>query len=79
MVTMTANENWIGFTLRYVVDYKARHGVQDQLFTRILEELDRTGERVGIAASTLSIEKLALLEVHLTRARSSAGARAAAG
>lgn len=79
MVTMTANENWIEFTLRYVVDYKARRGTKDQLFTRILEEIDRTGERVGIAASTLNIEKLAPLEVHLTRATSSGGASAAAG
>jgi small-conductance mechanosensitive channel len=64
-VTMTANENWIEFTLRYVVDYKARRSTRDTLFTRILEEIDRTGERVGIAASTLNIEKVAPLQVHL--------------
>lgn len=65
MVTMTANENWIEFTLRYVVDYKARRGTKDRLFTRILQEIDKNSERVGIAASTLNIEKLAPLEVHL--------------
>jgi small-conductance mechanosensitive channel len=68
-VTMTANQNWIEFTLRYVVDYKARRTTRDRLFGRILEEIDLTEERVGIAASTLNIEKLAPLEVHLTRTR----------
>ncbi len=68
-VTMTANQNWIEFTLRFVVDYKARRATKDRLFVRILEEIDRTDERVGIAASTLNIEKLAPLEVHLTGAR----------
>lgn len=65
MVTMSANENWIEFTLRYVVDYKARRSTKDRLFSRILEEIDRSSDRVGIAAATLNIEKLAPLEVHL--------------
>ncbi len=64
-VTMTANQNWVEVTLRYVVDYKARRLTQDLLFTRILEEIDRIPERVGIAAATLNIEKLAPLEVTL--------------
>ncbi|MBI4465301.1 MAG: hypothetical protein HY647_11410 [Acidobacteria bacterium] len=65
IVTMIANENWIEFTLRYVVDYKLRRATKDQLFTRILEEVDKTADRVGIAAATLNIEKLAPLEVRL--------------
>jgi small-conductance mechanosensitive channel len=65
VVLMTANQNWIEFTLRYVVDYKLRRTIKDQLFTRILEEVDRTGDRVGIAAATLNIEKLAPLEIRL--------------
>ena len=64
-VTMAANSNWIEFTLRYVVEYKARRSTRDQLFTRVLEEIDRVADRVGIAAATLNIEKMPLLEVHL--------------
>lgn len=67
MVLMIANENWIEFTLRYVVDYKARRTTKDRLFVRILEEIDKIPNRVGIAASTLNIEKLAPLEVRLSR------------
>lgn len=78
-VTMHANENWIEFTLRYVVDFKRRCSTKDRLFTRILEEIDRSGERVGIAAAALNIEKLAPLEVHLARAGAAGGGSGGAG
>ena len=65
--TIIANQNWIEFTLRYVVDYKVRRSTKDRLFTRILEEIDKTADQVGIAAATLNIEKLAPLEVRLSR------------
>jgi hypothetical protein len=67
-VTMIANQNWIEITLRYIVDYKQRRGTKDRLFTRILEEIDQTSDRVGIAAATLNIEKLAPLEIRLPEA-----------
>jgi small-conductance mechanosensitive channel len=65
MVAMTANQNWIELTLRYVVDYKSRRLTKDRLFLRLLEEIDRSEGRIGIAAATLNIEKLAPLDVHL--------------
>ena len=68
MVSMTANSCWIEFVLRYVVDFKQRRSTKDRLFTRILEEIDRSGDRIGIAASTLNIEKLPPLDVRLSRA-----------
>lgn len=76
-VSMIANENWIEFTLRYVTDYKLRRSTKNRLFTHILEEIDRNADRVGIAAATLNIEKLAPIEVRLTRSAldSSADAR----
>jgi small-conductance mechanosensitive channel len=64
---MIANQNWIEFTLRYVVDFKVRRLAKDRLFTRILEEIDKSADKVGIAASTLNIEKLAPLEVRISR------------
>jgi len=59
------DQNWVELTLRYVVDYKARRVTKDRVFTRVLEEIDATGGRVGIAAATLNIEKLAPLEIRL--------------
>lgn len=71
-VTMTANQDWIEFTLRYVTDYKLRRSTKDSLFSRILEEIDRNAALVGIAAATLNIEKHAPIEVRLTRANAKA-------
>lgn len=64
-ISMTANENWIEFTLRYVADYRRRRSTKDRLFTRILEEIDKRPSEVNIASVTLKIGKLAPLEVHL--------------
>jgi small-conductance mechanosensitive channel len=55
MVTMIANDNWMEFTIRYVVDYKRRRSTKDQLFTRFLEEFAQTQGRVAIASSTADI------------------------
>lgn len=64
-VSLLANQNWIELTLRYVVDYKRRRTTKDRLYTRILEEIDASQGQVGIAASTINIEKLAPLEIRV--------------
>jgi len=71
-VTLVADQNWIEFTLRYVVDYKSRRLTRDRLYVRILEEIDGTADRVGIAAATLNIEKVVPLEVRLSRSPAAA-------
>jgi small-conductance mechanosensitive channel len=55
MVTMTANDNWVEFTLRYVVDYKQRRQVKDQMFRRILEEISTATDRAQVASTTLQL------------------------
>jgi small-conductance mechanosensitive channel len=55
MVTVTANDNWVEFTLRYVTDYKRRRLIRDALFSRILEAVEQPGSRVTIASGTLQI------------------------
>ena len=55
LVTLTANENWMTFTVRYVVDYKKRRTAQNRLFIRILEEVDQVREKVAIASTSMDI------------------------
>lgn len=55
MVTLVATDNWLDFTVRYVVDYRRRRGTKDRLFTRILEELDRAHGQVLLASTTLEL------------------------
>jgi small-conductance mechanosensitive channel len=54
-IFMTANDNWIEFSIRYVVFYDKRRLTTDRLFTRILEEIDKTEGRVSIASTTLQL------------------------
>ena len=65
MVTLLVTENWVEFTVRYVVDYKRRRATKDLLFTRIIEEIDKTGDRVGIASTTLQLVDLPEVRVRL--------------
>ena len=58
MVNIIANDNWVEFTLRYVVDYKSRVGVKDQLFTQILEKVERSGDEVEFASATFELTKI---------------------
>jgi len=60
-----ANDNWMEFTVRYVVDYKRRRVTKDQIFSRILEELDKTDGRVAIASTTIQIVETPAFDVRL--------------
>lgn len=55
MVTMSADENWMTFTLRYVVDFKKRRTIKDALFWRIITAFDATQGRVNFASAAQEI------------------------
>lgn len=55
MVSLNANENWMAFTLRYVVDYRQRRATKDKLWERILDDIGQTQGKVEIAFSTLHV------------------------
>ena len=65
MVTVKANDNWIEFTIRYVVDYKQRRSTMNIIFTRILEEIDATDGAVEIASATFHLVELPDLNINL--------------
>jgi small-conductance mechanosensitive channel len=64
-IFMTANDNWVEFSIRYVVDYDKRRLTKDRLFTRILEDIDKAEGRISIASTTLQlVEKPAPKDRH---------------
>ena len=65
MVLMVATDNWLEFTLRYIVDYRTRRSVKDRLYTRILEEVDKSGNRIRLASATFEVTGLPKVEVAL--------------
>ncbi len=65
MITLRATDNWIEFTVRYVVDYRKRRWMKDHLFTRILEEVDKSGNQIRLASATFEVVPGSSLNVHL--------------
>ena len=65
IVTLIANDNWAEYTLRYVVDYKYRRLVKDQLFTKILEEVDLTNGAIKLASATVEVVTDSGIQVQL--------------
>jgi len=63
MVNIIANDNWVEFSLRYVVNYKMRVGVKDQLFTKILERVESSSGQVKFASATFALTKMPPIEV----------------
>ena len=65
MVTMRATDNWVKFTIRYIVDYKRRRVTENELFRRILDELQKTNDRVQIASGTYAVVQVPPLQVSI--------------
>jgi small-conductance mechanosensitive channel len=66
-VIMIINDNWLEFTLRYVVDFKKRRFTKDKIFNRILEEFEKTDGRVAIASTTFQLTDAPALDVRITK------------
>ena len=67
MVTLSLTDNWVEFTLRYVVDFKKRRSTRDRLFSRFLEETQKSAGAIRIASATseiVSIPKLVVQTDH---------------
>ena len=48
-VSMTITDNWVEFTLRYITDYKKRRTTKNQLYWKILKDIESTGNKVKFA------------------------------
>lgn len=57
MVSLVANDNWVAYTLRYVVDYKRRRTIKTELFTKIINAFEATRGEIKLASHTIAIDK----------------------
>jgi len=63
MISMSFDANWIEFTLRYVVDYRARRSTKDRLFTSILTGFEETKGKVQIASASLQLTEIPVVSL----------------
>ncbi|HAT64290.1 MAG TPA: transporter, partial [Flavobacteriaceae bacterium] len=55
MVSLVANDNWVEYTLRYIVNYKKRRATKTALYTKILTEVDATQGEIKFASATFEL------------------------
>jgi small-conductance mechanosensitive channel len=67
MITLVATDNWVEFTVRYVVDYRARRRMRDALFSRILDDVQATSGKVALASTTFELVGVPKLDVTVRR------------
>ncbi|CAN5299061.1 hypothetical protein BH11CYA1_BH11CYA1_22330 [soil metagenome] len=65
MVTLVLNDNWMEFTVRYVVNYRRRRLAKDQLFTLILEAVEKTEGKVAFASATFQLVEAPPLDIRV--------------
>lgn len=55
MISLIANDNWVEFTLRYVVSYKKRRATKTVLFSKILSTIEATNGEIKFASATFQL------------------------
>lgn len=66
-VTLVASDDWLEYTVRYVVKYTNLRHMKSQLFNRILDEIGQTNGQVAIASTTIHIVETPKFDVHIRR------------
>jgi small-conductance mechanosensitive channel len=79
MITLVANDNWIEFTARYIVDYRKRRWAKDHLYTRILEEVDKSNDYIRLASATFELVGMPQIHVKLQEKTARSGTSPMAG
>ena len=69
LVTLIVTDNWLAYTLRFVTEYRRRRRTKDELFRRIMDEIDASNGRVAIASTTIHLVETPTLDVHLGGAK----------
>ncbi|MDO9001281.1 MAG: mechanosensitive ion channel [Bacteroidota bacterium] len=67
MVSLIANDNWVEFTLRYVVSYKKRRVTKTELFTKILKAVEATNGEIKFASATFQIVEVPEFNVNIKK------------
>lgn len=63
MVTMKLTDNWVEYTVRYIVNFRERRAVQDALFSGILRKINNSNGKVQLASATINITEIPTLNI----------------
>lgn len=57
-VFMKITDNWLEFTLRYIVHYRERRSTKDLIYTRVLADIESYPDRIAIASATVALVEI---------------------
>ncbi|CAK6692062.1 mechanosensitive ion channel family protein [Synechococcus sp. CCY9201] len=66
-VTLVLTDNWMEFTLRYLVDVKRRRSTKDHLYTQLLDAVNRPDSRVQLASTTVQLVDAPPLDIRISQ------------
>lgn len=64
-IFLIANDNWMEFSLRYVVDCKKRRGTKDEIFSHILDGVNQSNGKVSMASATFELVEAPTIDIRL--------------
>lgn len=73
MISLIANDNWVEFTLRYVVSYKKRRATKTELFTQILKKVEATNGEIKFASATFQLVETPEFKVKISEDKDKKG------
>jgi small-conductance mechanosensitive channel len=69
-ISFLMKENWLEYTLRYVVDYKKRRSTKDLLFSTIITGFENTAGKIQFPSSVIQLHKDSTMDVVLRKRNS---------
>lgn len=67
MVSLVVNDNWVEFTLRYVVTFNKRRATKTALFTKLLKEIEATNGEIKFASATFHLVETPDFNINLKK------------
>jgi hypothetical protein len=66
-VSLKMDDNWAEFALRYVVDYKIRRSLKDQISSRILKLIEESEGQIKLGAPPFELASIPPLDINLQK------------
>ena len=67
IVSLKMDDNWAEFALRYVVDYKKRRSMKDQISSRILKLIEESAGQIELGAPSFELASIPPLDINVQK------------
>lgn len=68
-IILVLTDNWMEFTVRFIVDYRKRGITKTMMYEKVLDAFAASGERLVIASASQEIGKLPVIDVRISNGK----------